>query len=429
MRSALWVVAVGSLVFVVDAGVAGDLSPPLVGMAERFDPSKTISIQLPVNWTDVGPDARSFGLIMRWQGFFQAPQPSGPDAQLAVGVKPTWSRAELAFWGDVGDRPGVQVEGSVARGDGWVEEGRLDESKPVQFLFRYVEAHGQVFKLAAYGHPSIQTHIKDHLRAVFDTFKALQKWPGVKAPDGYAKSEDAGREVWTDTKDKKALKRTLDAHAAAWTEMAKALPGELAIKDPPVVVVCDKDAVYTQFTSLATNKNSPTSMYDYQRRMLVSRVAGRNNATFDVTTQEFASLQYLQHFFGGKTPDWVDHGLAKWGAAAATSKGKPEKPPAEFVKMAKEAVAARGETLDQALEVRRENVPDAQLEQLDMSFYAWHCFFRFGAGGKTYGDRYQKYLDALRASGSPVEAKKVWDGVEFASMHKEFQAWAAAWKP
>jgi hypothetical protein len=429
MKRAVSILSVGLLALAAGAGEAGDLNPPLVGMADRFDPIKTISIQLPVNWTDRGPDTRYFGGVMRWEGFFQKPQPSGPDAQLEVGVKPTWSRAELAFWGDVGDRPGVPVDGSTARGDGWVEINTKEDAKQKHYLFRYVESHGQVFKLAAYGHESIQPHIQAHLRAVFDTFKVLQKWPGAKPPDGYAKSEDAGREVWTDTKDKKSLKRSLDAHAAAWAEMKKALPGDPAIKDPPVIVVCDKDAAYTQFTTLATNKNSPTSVYDYQRRMLVVRAAGRNNAMFDEMTQEFAGSQYLQHYFGGKVPDWVDRGLAKWGAAAALSKGKPEKPPAEFVRAAKEAVAARGERLDAALEVRREHVPEAQANQLDMSFYAWHCWLRFGNGGKTYGERYQKYLDALRATGAPDEAKKEWDGVDFAAMHKEFQAWAAAWKP
>jgi hypothetical protein len=346
-----------------------------------------------------------------------------------VGVKPTWSRAELAYWGDEGDRPGTLVEGSVARGDGWVEEVRHDDAKHANYLHRYVESHGQVFTLAAYGHESIQPHIQGHLHAVFDTFKALQKWPGAAPPAGFAKTDEAGCEVWTDSKDKKTVKRILDAHAAAWTEMAKLLPGDRAIADPPVVVVFDKDPAYTQFTSIASSQTSPTSVCDYQRRMFVSRVGGKSNSMFDRTNQMFSALQYSQYYFGRKCPDWVERGLALWSVVATVTKDKPEKPPADFVKEAKDAVAARGETLAAALDVRRENVPEAQSNQLDMSFYAWHCFFRFGAGAKTYGDRYQKYLDALRATGSPDEAKKVWDGVDFASMHKEFQAWAAGWKP
>jgi len=410
------------------AVVAGDLNPPLVGMAERFDPGKCVSIQLPVNWKDVGPDARSFGVIMRWSGFFQAPQPDGPDAQLEVGVMPTWSRVELAYWGDP-DRPGKLVEGSVKRGEGWVEETRNEAAKRKQLVFRYVESQGQVFKIAAYGSETIFPHIYGHLDAVFDTFKALQKWPGAAPPSAFAKSSEATCELWTDSKDKHTVKRVVDAHAAAWAEMAKVLPGDRAIADPPLVLVFDKDPDYTQFTSIAADKNSPTSVVDFQRRMFVARAKGAANATFDSSNQTFAAIQFCQYYFGGKSPDWIERGLAKWAVAGIVTKGKPEKPPAEFVRSAKAAAEARQETLDAAFDVRMEHVAAKDSLAMEWWFYAWHCFFRTGAGAKSYGERYQKYLDDLRRTGSPDEAKKAWDGVDFKLMKDEFQTWTAQWKP
>jgi hypothetical protein len=429
MRSTLWVVAVGILVVVAAAVEAGDLNPPIVGMAEHVDPTKTVSIQLPVNWTDVGADTRVYGGVQRWSGFIQPPKPDGPDAQMQVTVQSTYSRAELARWAQERTEPGKLVANSVTRGDGWIDEIRHDDAKHVDFVVRWVESQGQVWELSAYGHESILPHIYGHLHAIFDTFKALQPWPGSAPPAGFAKTDEGGCAVWTDTKDKKTVKRTLDAHAAVWTELAKILPGAPAIADPPVVILFDKDPAYAQYTAQAANQTSPTSVIDFRRRALVVRIGGKVNSLFDRGNQLFSAIQFSQLYFGGKSPDWIERGLGVWSIAAVAAKGKPEKPPAEFVKGAKEAVAARKERLDAALDVRREDFPEAESDHIDMSFYAWHCFFQFGPGGKTYGDRYQKYFTALRETGSPDEAKKVWDGVDFAAMRTEFETWVAGWKP
>jgi hypothetical protein len=320
------------------------------------------------------------------------------------------------------------VDGSVRRGDGWVEEVRKEDARQRFFLFRYVESHGQVFELSAYSHESIYPHVDDHLRALFDTFKAQSPWPAFTPPDGYASSTVDGTVVWTDTKDKKTLKHVLDAHAATWTAMSKWVSGDRAIADPPIVVVCDKDAVFTELAKLSNAEASPTCFPDFQRRIFVARVGGKTNALLDRMTHDFAALQYLQYFFGGHTPDWVSFGLGKWSMAAFEAKSKPEKATSEFIKLAKDGLAAHPERLDGMLEIRRLTLAPADYDHFDFACYAWHCFFRFGAGAKPYGDRYSKYLADLRKTGSPDEAKKAWDGVDFDAMSAEFRAWVAAWK-
>jgi hypothetical protein len=88
-----WVIPIGTVLAVVGvAALAGDLKPPLVGMADHTDGKKIISMQLPVNWQEEKMPV-NFGAIVHWSGFFQPPNPTGPDANIEVSAKPTWSRA------------------------------------------------------------------------------------------------------------------------------------------------------------------------------------------------------------------------------------------------------------------------------------------------------------------------------------------------
>jgi hypothetical protein len=412
------------------SALAGDLKPPLLEMAEHTDAGKTVSIQLPRNWRAEG--ARP-GLdeLQRWSGFIQQPKPGQPpDAWVHVALLPTWSRLELAYWGALDDEPGRErVPDSVRRGEGWIEEVRENKQKQTHYLVRTVEADGRVYVLAAYAHDPIWVHIDDHMRAILDTFKALSKPPLAVIPAGYAKSVENGLEVWTDTKDKTTLKRILGVYAASRAAMTAALPGEPAVAEPPIVVVCDKDAAFTALTKDASPQINATGMIVYKQRLFATRVGGKSNAMFDDSTARFAAMQYLQYHFGGKGPDWVDWGLALWGTAGFATKGKPEKPPAEYVRSAKSFVPQRKESLATLIDIRRETLPVEKYESFDLVAYAWHCFFRIGAGAAEYGERYRGYLDELRRSGSPDEAKKAWDGADMAKMQKEFEAWVAGWKP
>lgn len=407
--------------------VADDLRPPLVGMKEHMDEKQVVSIQLPVNWRDESLPTH-FGAVWHWSGFFQPPKPDGPDANLEVAAKPTWSRVELAFWDEHITEVGKPVDGTIRRGDGWIEEVRREEGKQRYFLTRMVESHGQVFQVTAWSHETIYPSIDNHLRALFDTFKVNTAWTAFTPPEGYAMSTVAGTTVWTDTKDKKTLGRMLDAHAATWKAMSQWLPGARAIADPPVVVVCDKDAVYSELAALASPGQTPACFHDYQRRMFCTRVASKTDATLDRSLHESAALQYLQLYFGGKSPDWVDWGLGTYAMITFESKGKAEKPTNEYVRLAKESVAAHPERFDGILVARRMNMTDAEYEHFDTACYAWHCFFRFGAGVKPYGDRYTKYLAELRKSGSPDEAAKAFAGVDHDKLAADFKAWVAAWK-
>ena len=72
------------------------------------------------------------------------------------------------------------------------------------------------------------------------------------------------------------------------------------------------------------------------------------------------------------------------------------------------------------------DVPD--VDKAANELWAWHFFFRHG-GGKKYRKAYEASLDALRATGDPVAARKAWEGTDFEAMTKDFRDWAAKWEP
>ena len=61
--------------------------------------------------------------------------------------------------------------------------------------------------------------------------------------------------------------------------------------------------------------------------------------------------------------------------------------------------------------------------------WAWHLFFRHGAGAKEWGPVYRKSLEVLAQTGDPAAARKEWESTDSAAMKKAYRAWLAAWKP
>jgi hypothetical protein len=406
--------------------LAGDLNPPLVGMAEHTDPGKFVSIQLPVNCKSQGPSS-SPGSVQVWAVWFQKPKDENPDAMIEVFLMSRWSRLELARWGLNSKLPGTPKEGTDAQGDGWVEEVRKGPQKETQHLARLVEKDGRLYLILVSAHDSIFQYLGGHVRAVLDTFRIVAKQPFASLPAGFTATKTDGVDVWTDSKDKKLVQRVLAAHAAAWKEAAAALPGPPVVADPPLVIVCDEDATYTKYADQAATSNSPTAIYVHECRALAVRAEGKNNARFERDIHIFTGMQYVHAYFGGRVPEWIERGLGLWIAAAAASRGHPEKPSATAIKAAREGMAARKETLLDAFDIDPEKLPPDQVGLFSEASYAWHCFFRFGAGAKDLGERYRKYLDELRRTGSPDEAKKAWDGVDMSQLSTDFAKWAASW--
>jgi hypothetical protein len=73
-------------------------------------------------------------------------------------------------------------------------------------------------------------------------------------------------------------------------------------------------------------------------------------------------------------------------------------------------------------------VPDGSLDEFAAEAYAWHFFFRFGKGQKTWGGFYRRYLEALRRTGDVREARRALEGADHAKMHREFLDWVNRWK-
>ena len=406
---------------------AGDVDPALGETSERTDPGKTVALSLPTNWK-AGGRGQVFGSLETWAGTFDQQPWERPHASIDVRLASSWSRAELAWWGSVHPWPGERKDGSLRRGDGWVEEVRNDPERHETSLYRVVEQGGRAYVLVAETHEKRFPKIEDKLRAVFDTFRAVASPPLFTPPAGYAASMQGGARVVTDTKDVKMLQRVLADHAAAWKVMTQLLPGARAIADPPVVVVCDADQAYSDITLPTAERYAVGCDMIPHLRIVIARVSAKEAGFFDFSLRRFTGLQYSQYFFGGRAPDWVESGLAAF-PVAAIARGKPDKPPPDVLNAAKSAAAKLGGSLDTLIATRRVLLHDAPAEEFDMAAYAWHCFFRYGPGAKTYGARYQRYLDDLRRTGAPDEALKAWDDVDKEALGSEFLAWIAAWKP
>jgi hypothetical protein len=407
--------------------IGGDLDPPLQEMGERTDANKTISIRLPASWKDLGPGPvfRSLG---QWAGSFRTPPEELPDAVIDVRLASTWSRAELAWWASSPPWNGVRDEASVRRGSHWVEELRTDSRSHRVHLYRVVESGGRTFVIDVQASIRRWPQIENHVRSVLDTFRAIAKPPLAPPPEGYVLSAQNGMELWTDTEDKKTLQRVVTARAAAWRCMTQLLPGEPAIADAPTLFVCDSDGAYEGITLPTKERFAAGCDLITDRRLLIARVKGASSATFDASLQRFAAQQYLQYYFGGPPPDWINEGLPLF-AVYSIAKAKLERPSPDFVNSVKAAVASSKDPIDVLVVARRYWLHDDARRAFDLTAYAWHAFFRIGPGAKEYGMSYKIYLDRVRETGSPQVAAKAWNTVDMTTMSAAFRAWVAVWRP
>jgi len=388
-----------------------------------------LQIELPVNSTPVDKPVIP-GSLGSWTTWVQKPKAGqGPDIRIEVTWEMAYVRDGLARSGTARWQPGRVEEGSYRRTPDYVEERRVSTEPPINAVLRFYEHDGIVVSVLAYSGSRIYPRIRDHIDAILDTVKILKKPELPAFPLGYGKVAMKGREIWTDVDDK-TVKAFLKIHTKGWNAAAKVLDGEPADRTPPRLIVCGRPITYDELAVGDSRMGKGPSAYlqQYLRAVVINADGWKKRRDDAEQTIELAAMtQALRMHFGGVLPDWLEIGLANYVDAGLDAGGKPQKPKKSRIQSGREAFLAADRSLDVVLDVRCKSDATERLAFTHES-WTWHFFFRHGAGKKKYGARYADHLKRLHESGDPLEARKAWEGVDFAAMHDDAMAWAAKWR-
>jgi hypothetical protein len=404
-------------------GLAEEGAPPPLADAETVrDDQERVELSLPAARAVKERPPGVFEHIATWSVDFDG-QPPREDGFVHVESRMAFGRAVLA--GTMGSllANGRQLPESLHADDtSWIEE-RTDETN--RFLVRAVEHADTVYFVSVQVREADWGRWKDHAYRIARSLRGLKGFEPPATPDGYARLDTDVADVWSDAKksDVTQLLRSLGACREAARKLFQSQP---AWGGAPRVVLCGSTEAFaemwftpSEFTTLPWFHNGVTRSFcvDLSKRTEPTGVGEFEGA---------AGLVLIQQHFGGPVPPWFSRGLDNFIAHGAGSGGKFEPAPAALLRNAKAAALTGNRPLSALLELTTE--PRERLKEFGCESYAWHYFFRFGAGQKAYGDRYRACLDVLRKTGDVREARAVWKTVDGAKLHRAFLDWLTTWK-
>lgn len=422
-----WCVAAVTAALTAVAVAAGeDLDPPLVGMHEVKDGLGVVALTVPDRWFDEGPDPADIGLLARFGVKIQPDKPANPpDVMIFVRTVPGYTRAALALRMTTPYMPGVLDPDSERTGDGWIEVRRRDD-KGFRFTVRLIEQGGQVFEVVATTNEGLYDYVAKHIDVLLGGFKALQRDARFIPPKPLVATVVEGRQLWTDSKDKKLVKRVLDAHGLGWKTAAQILGGKLSWNEPASIVLAEDPDVYTKLCRGQPMTAPFMERLSWSVVCTTKQAADAKNA--DVLTR-LAADQYVRQLFGGPTPAFIGNGLVQYAYVATALKGKPEKLPTSEVSKLRAAAEERDTKMPELWDINWEKVAEDDKQAASYDLWAWHLFFRHSPDAKPWAETYRASLDALSRTGDPLLARKEWESVDGAALKKAFRTWIAAWKP
>lgn len=420
--SALAVVALIALASSPAPLSAGDTPEPLADGETVRDEAERVEVLLPAGRKPTERQPGVFEHIAGWAVDFDG-QPRREEGFVTVESRGAFGRAVLA--GSMGylSAAGSQVPESI-RSDGtsWIEERKDGSSHAV---VRAVESADAVYLVTVQIREAEWDRWKEHAYRIAKSLRGLKGFEPPPLPDGYARLDTDVADAWSDAKksDVTQLLRTFGACRDAARKLFQAQP---AWGGAPRLVLCSNTDDFAANWSVPADVEGFPWFLNAVSRSLCVDLSKRAQATNPGEFEAAAGLLLVQQQFGGNTPPWISRGLSNFIHYGGGNGAKFELTPAGLLKNAKAEALTRNRPLAELLDVMLE--PRERLKEFGCECYAWHYFFRYGAGQKAYGDRYRSCLDVLRKTGDVREARAVWKSVDGAKMHRAFLDWLATWK-
>lgn len=349
-----------------------------------------------------------------------------PELNVYVFVRRGATRAELAGSTGRACRWGTPDPESVVVKDGEWRDRRTDTEKSQLYCQRVVAAKGQVFFVVAQVNAIAYDALKARIDEILDGFEVLQAAKPIPLPASYKQIGGKGREVWTDAK-KGDVDRIVREWSSAIDLWSAVLPGDPVSKGTPMLIVCANDADYDAlWGKSSTGSAPPLATHHSSMRAVMVRLSQKKDEDQILTIHRAAGSQMVEAFFGGDCPLWLEDGLRMYLSEGVYGNGHFDHPRGGSIEKARESALER--KVKFADIVAMTEIPRGTRTGIDMELWSWHYFFRLGAGVKPYGERYGRYVDALRKTGDVREADKAWDGLDQAKLRSDYLAWIEKWR-
>lgn len=395
-----------------DPNAPGAKAPSMEDAMEQSDGKRLTSIRLPKDWKAVRYEGDDKTIL----ALFDGPYTLRDGGRIEVSTAPDHGRALLALT----SFPGLVVT-TLKSGAGFAQ---AEVDQPNAFaVIRCIEKDGIVVTVKALANPVSKDRAREIATKMVESFKVTGKVAVPVAAKGLSMKKVGDYDAWSEgDKSKESSVAKAVAFCGEGREvLVKALKGKPFDETRPVIRPYTEASRYMDDAKAAFGEAPDRSAYDLEGRVLYVQTFKESQDEYPWTLRYTGALQYVVQYFGGRAPGWVTVGLATYGAAGATSGGKPQKLTAEVLKKAKEGNPAK-QRLDEWMNMNVTTSGEGSYAPM-----AWHWFFRHGSG-KKWKKQYDGYLDVLRATGDLVAAKKVWDGTDFEEMRKEFENFILRWE-
>lgn len=407
----------------VRPGLAGDDAPPPFADAETVrDDRERVELLLPAARTVKQRPAGVFEHVGSWAVDFDG-EPAREEGFVHVESRMEYGRAVLA--GSMGSLVafGTVLPESVRADDtSWTEERKDAASR---YVVRAVEHADTVYFVFVQVREAEWGRWKEHAYRIARSLRGLKGFEPPAPPDGYARLDTDVADAWSDAK-KSDVTQLLRALGACRDASRKLFQSQPAWGGAPRLLLCGSTEDFADSWFTPTELATLPWFHNAVARTLCVDLSKRTQPTAVGDFEGAAGLLLVQQHFGGPVPPWFSRGLDNFIAHGAGNGGKFEPAPGALLRNAKAAALAANRPLSALLDVTV--APPERLKEFGCESYAWHYFFRFGAGQKAYGDRYRACLDVMRKTADVREARAVWKTVDGAKMHRAFLDWLATWK-
>lgn len=391
--------------------------PTMDGAVEQMDGRRNLAVRVPKTWkVPEGFEAKG-DQVGAWVG----PTSTDDMGFVTLSVVRRYSRAQALMASELeGETPDPAETKSAPGVCSSVSRGTF-RGHPVTIWRRIFEKDGICYSAMLLAGERAAAGFRPVAAAMLDSFRVVAPVAKPAPAKGVTVKKVGAADMWTDAEDagkaQKAAELVLEGRAV----LEKALKGKPADESRPVVRVWSDGSKYVDETSAVGSPDY--GAFDPESRAVLVQLFAVGKDDAPSALRDRGASQYILQYFGGPAPAWIETGLRWYASATAEAGGKADKPESFRTDAVRKACAARSGGFDRWLDEKAE-APTT--EDAGYEIYAWHVFFRHGPG-KKYGKAYQASIDAFRATGSRADARKAWEGSDFARMEQEFREWASKW--
>lgn len=419
-----------SLAALLLAAVAPSAAAADAVVTKHTDPSGTVSISLPPGFDVVKSDKQD-STLSKFKGTLETVG-GARRAAISIQIQDRFVRAALALELPYMRRDDREIRGSRSSGTGYAQVAVRPERGEWVDWRRALERNGVVYVATIRVEGGIADAPAELVQPLFDSIAVAEIHVPGTLPTGeaWAEWESDGVRVQSDLKRKGRANVVARDVAVARKLLADSLEGDPFVTTPPVVrVFADGDGYLTQMRAAGASTTRSVQFVPALRCIAIDlsaeKAKGFSKKKFTSAIRREAGLQYAFDYFGGTVPMWVGTGLSLYTWIGVESGARPDKPKTGYVKQGQLAILGAC-PLPEWFDVWWSEVDNKV--QAGYVLWSWHWFLRHAKEGEAYRPAYEKYVKALRLTGSPSVAALAWKDVDPDAMLRDFRLLADKWK-